>query len=197
MSSQSEGYKTTEIAILFRKHCQISEFQINCLFNIYPAYTMVFLFFFLLSLAASFAKAQTTPITGGLSIQNNCQDETVYYWSIGGSVGPRHAIEYGHGYGEYFYVDPVSHGVTIALSKNPDGINNGSPVLNIQYNVDIDDGHQAVWYELVTVNGSPFEGHSVWLRGDSCPEIRWEEGVKLRDELRQCFVLAQPILYLC
>jgi hypothetical protein len=156
-----------------------------------------FFFFLLLNLAAPFARAQTTPITGGLSIQNNCQGDTVYYWSIGGSVGPRHTIEYGHGYGEYFYVDPISHGVTIALSKNPDGINDGSPVLNIQYNVDIKDGHQTVWYELVTVNGSPFEGHSVWLRGDNCPEIRWEEGVKTKEELRQCFVLAQPILFLC
>ncbi|KAF2704414.1 hypothetical protein K504DRAFT_461176 [Pleomassaria siparia CBS 279.74] len=153
----------------------------------------VFLSFLVLGLNTLFAHAQ---ITGGVSIINHCAD-TVYIWSISSTVGPSQTIPPTGYFGENFRTDPISGGITLAMSKDPDGINNGSPQFNFQYIVDIANGNQAVWYEFASLRGSPFEGQRVWVGGDACPVIDWKEGVKVTDTLKACFINAEMLLYLC
>ncbi|KAF2277169.1 uncharacterized protein EI97DRAFT_354090, partial [Westerdykella ornata] len=125
-------------------------------------------------LTAAFSSAQ---YLGSFYISNNCP-ETVYVWSTADTIGPMQTLKTGQHFIEYAHRNPqTGTGITVFISKDPDGLTNGSPLLLLAYSVDPTEQDNArIWYELDTLRGSPFEGQKVWLGGDACPEIRWEDG---------------------
>ncbi|KAF2178244.1 hypothetical protein K469DRAFT_530981, partial [Zopfia rhizophila CBS 207.26] len=117
-------------------------------------------------------------------IFNHC-GQNLYVWSIRAVVNGPHTLASNGRFGEIFHRDAKSGAITVAISKDANGIYNGCPQLNLRYVVDAD--CKKLWYDLNSVNGFPFEGKKVVLEGDSCPEISWPEGVRLAtDTLEVC-----------
>jgi hypothetical protein len=115
-----------------------------------------------------------------LIIQNNCTDP-IYIWSIGSTISKSNTLKPRSYYTEEFRKDEKTGvGIAIAITKAADGIFHSSPQLNVQYS--IDDMDKGLWYDLATVNGSPFKGSVVHLTGDGCEEILWPDGTKPKEQ---------------
>lgn len=116
---------------------------------------------------------------GTIMIQNSCTDP-VYIWSIGSKISKSSTLKPRSYYTEEFHKDEKTGvGIAIAITKAADGIFHSSPQLNVQYS--IDDKDQGLWYDLATVNGSPFAGSVVHLTGEGCEEILWPDGTKPKE----------------
>ncbi|PYI28077.1 putative BYS1 domain protein [Aspergillus indologenus CBS 114.80] len=111
---------------------------------------------------------------GNAVVTNNC-NTPIYLWSVGGSVGPRQTIQPGASYTEALHYDPASGGVSLKITKTPDGLYDGSPQLNYAYTLD----GAKTWYDLSSVFGDAFAGSvlSVKPSDTACPKICWPNGV--------------------
>ncbi|OJJ43997.1 hypothetical protein ASPZODRAFT_72715 [Penicilliopsis zonata CBS 506.65] len=121
--------------------------------------------------------AALTPLAaavGSAVVVNKCAD-TVYLWSVGGSVGPEQTLASGDEWSEEFYYDSTSGGVTIKITRGSDGLYDGSAQTDFAYTLDGD----TIWYDLSDVFGDPFSGHAVLQAPSdtSCPSNCWSDGV--------------------
>ena len=120
-----------------------------------------------------------TPITyalGNAVVTNNCPDP-VYLWSVGSSVGPKQTIEHGANYTEPFRHDSTTGGIALKITRNDNGLYDGSAQMTYSYT--LDSGDARVWYDLSDVFGDPFSGEAVVVKPEDggCRSICWPEGV--------------------
>lgn len=117
--------------------------------------------------------APAVSAVGNARVVNRCP-QTVYAWSVGGSVGPRQTLATGQTYSEVLRRDPQSGGISIKISKNADGLYNASPQTHYAYSLD----GANIWYDLSSVFGDAFSGSALNVRPSvtSCPSISWPQG---------------------
>jgi len=111
---------------------------------------------------------------GNARISNNC-DFAVTAWSVGSGIsGPYTLAAHGGSYSEQFRKDPVTGGIALKITKDPNGLYNGSPQTIFAYN--LDGGN--VWYDLSDTFGDAFAGHKLVEKSanPSCPSIVWANG---------------------
>ncbi|KAF2866988.1 hypothetical protein BDV95DRAFT_503845 [Massariosphaeria phaeospora] len=132
---------------------------------------MLFVQFIFAVLFAHFTSADE------ISIYNYCGQD-LYTWETG-SAAPRGPLVLAAGSNVQYYAEQDAVpgvGTVIAISKDPNGINNGAGQLNFQYTLN-DDG--SLWYEMSTNNGEPFKGKRIDATfAPASPPINWPEGVK-------------------
>ncbi|KAL2865024.1 putative BYS1 domain protein [Aspergillus lucknowensis] len=148
-----------------------------------------------LALTSLFALAPLTSAVGSANVTNNCLAK-MYLWSVGGSISDVHTINPGETFSEQFYRDPVSGGVSLKISRKPDGLYDGSPQLNFAYTLD----PSQVWYDLSTVFGSAFKGKilSVASENEDCPTICWPHGEQpAGSQVKTCEPNSDKVLTLC
>lgn len=139
--------------------------------------------------------AQTALAVGNAIVQNNCEDP-IYLWSVGGSVGQQIKIAPGDGYAEAFRHDAASGGVSLKITRNEDGLYDGSAQMNYAYTLDGDN----VWYDLSDVFGDPFQGHAVGIdaNNEGCPGICWPNGVSTGgSQVNVCGADGDVVLTVC
>lgn len=112
---------------------------------------------------------------GNAIVKNHCK-ETVYLWSVGGSIGPEQTLHHGQSYSEKLHYDPQSGGIAIKITTTENGLFNASPQMDYAYTLDGND----IYYDLSDVFGDPFAGHpvSVVSSDENCPGICWPNGVR-------------------
>lgn len=121
--------------------------------------------------------AATTPLVsaaGYARVVNQC-DKDVTLWSVGSEIDGPHTIDAKGGvYGEKFHKDPVTGGIALKITQEPDGLYTGAPQLIYSYSLE---GNQ-VWYDLSAVFGNVFDGKELVEKSDNedCPAIVWEDG---------------------
>ncbi|PKY08661.1 putative BYS1 domain protein [Aspergillus campestris IBT 28561] len=138
--------------------------------------------------------AQATAL-GRAVVHNNCA-EPVYLWSVGGAVGPRQTLHPNEIYSESVRHDAASGGVSLKITRGPDGLWDGSAQTNFAYSLTGD----RVWYDLSNVFGAPFEGDALSVNSDdpSCGNICWADGVNPGgNHVRDCSAEATEVLTLC
>ncbi|KAL2810140.1 hypothetical protein BJX63DRAFT_434543 [Aspergillus granulosus] len=146
----------------------------------------------LLSLAALTPLASAV---GYANVTNNCLAK-MYLWSVGGSIGPVQTINPGETYSEQFHRDPASGGISLKISRKPNGLYDGSPQLNFAYTLD----PTQVWYDLSTVFGTAFQGRilSVSSENEDCPTICWPDGTQpAGSQVKTCEPNSDKVLTLC
>jgi Blastomyces yeast-phase-specific protein len=145
------------------------------------------------ALAPFITQAQTV---GNAVVLNHCPSD-IYAWSVGSSIGPSQTIVSGQNYSETYHRDPVSGGTTIKLTRQPEGLTNGSPQMQFAYSLTND----SIWYDLSDVFGDPFNGDSVDLQpsDNSCLPITWPAGVPPSgpDKVGVCGSTANVVLTVC
>ncbi|KAL4882231.1 hypothetical protein BJY04DRAFT_187440 [Aspergillus karnatakaensis] len=147
---------------------------------------------------AAFTVAALTPLAtavGNARVHNNCP-ATVYLWSVGGSVSQVHTIKSGETFSEQFHRDPTSGGISLKITRQADGLYNGSPQLNFAYTLD----PSQVWYDLSTVFGTAFQGQvlSVTSDNENCPTICWPDGTQpAGSQVKTCEASSDKTLTLC
>ncbi|PLN85483.1 putative BYS1 domain protein [Aspergillus taichungensis] len=138
--------------------------------------------------------AQATAL-GRAVVHNNCPD-TVYLWSVGGAVGPRQTLAPNDIYSESFYHDAASGGVSLKITRSPDGLWDGSAQTNFAYSLTGD----RVWYDLSNVFGAPFADSALSVNSDDpgCGGICWPEGINPGgNHVKDCSAEATEVLTLC
>ncbi|KAL4864516.1 hypothetical protein BDV12DRAFT_176063 [Aspergillus spectabilis] len=141
------------------------------------------------------ALAPLASAIGNAKVHNNCL-ATVYLWSVGGSVSQVHTIKPGETFSEQFHRDPTSGGISLKITRQPDGLYNGSPQLNFAYTLD----PTQVWYDLSTVFGTAFRGRVLSVSSDNedCPTICWPDGVQpAGSQVKTCEPTSDKTLTLC
>lgn len=152
------------------------------------------------SLPALSALAALTPLAaaaGSAIVENQCKD-TVYLWSVGGSMGDRQDIKAGGIYSEEIHRDPVSGGVALKITTTEGGLFDGSPQLNYAYTLS-EDGSR-VFYDLSNVFGNAFEGDAVIVEPSKkeCGVIDWPNGTPSDgSQVKDCESSADIRLTLC
>ncbi|KAL1974431.1 hypothetical protein VTN31DRAFT_4635 [Thermomyces dupontii] len=128
----------------------------------------------LTSLVAAAAGLVGLAAAGDAIVHNSCE-ESVYLWSVGGSIGERHEVKPGEEWSEEIHRDPSSGGVAIKITRGPDGLFDGSPQLIFAYTLE----DPTLWYDLSTVFGDAFAGSPVTLSPskEECGVIHWPDGV--------------------
>lgn len=129
----------------------------------------------LIALAAA-ALSLLSPAYGlGHAIVRNRCNYPVYLWSVGSEVGPQHTLQSNQGYSEQLRHDEKTGGITIKISREKDGLWNGSPQLDFGYTVE---GNN-VWYAIGDVNGDPFANKTVSVTSSNpnCESIVWKDGI--------------------
>jgi hypothetical protein len=132
---------------------------------------------------------------GSAKVTNNCLAK-MYLWSVGGSISQVHTINPGQSYSEQFHRDPASGGISLKISRRPNGLYDGSPQLNFAYTLD----PNQVWYDLSTVFGTAFQGKilSVSSENEDCPTICWPTGTQpAGSQVKTCEPNSDQILTLC
>jgi hypothetical protein len=121
----------------------------------------------------SISNAQN-PAVGNAIVMNNCTD-SIYLWSVDSSVGPRQVIASNATYTEPFRRDLSSGGVTLKITREPQGLYDGSPQTDFAYSLD---NNTKVWYDMSDVFGDPFKGNAVVVQPSepSCNTINWTNG---------------------
>jgi hypothetical protein len=122
-----------------------------------------------LALAAPLVSA-----VGQARVVNNCDFEATV-WSVGSAVSEPNTLDAAGGeYSETFRRDPVTGGVSLKVTVEPDGLYTGAPQLNYAYSLD----PGQIWYDLSSVFGDAFGGHRLVVGSakETCPEIVWEDG---------------------
>ncbi|KAL1991561.1 hypothetical protein VTN49DRAFT_4869 [Thermomyces lanuginosus] len=148
----------------------------------------------LTSLIAAAAGFVGLAAAGDAIVHNGCE-ESVWLWSVGGSIGERHEVKPGEEWSEEIHRDPASGGVAIKITRGPDGIYDGSPELILAYTLE----EPRLWYDLSTVYGSPFEGSplTVTPSKEECDVIHWPEGVPPGPNVKTCSSDIDLALTLC
>ena len=147
------------------------------------------------TLATTLGLAAQAAAVGRAVVHNNCPD-TVYLWSVGGAVGPRQTLLPNDVYSESFYHDAASGGVSLKITRGPDGLWDGSAQTNFAYSLTGDQ----VWYDLSNVFGAPFEGSTLSVKSDdpNCGGICFPEGLTLSgNDVKVCSAEANEVLTLC
>ncbi|RAL11156.1 putative BYS1 domain protein [Aspergillus homomorphus CBS 101889] len=132
---------------------------------------------------------------GNAVVTNNC-NVPIYLWSVGGSVGPKQTIQPGASYSEALHYDSASGGVSLKITKTPNGLYDGSPQLNYAYTLD----GSKTWYDMSSVFGDPFAGSVVAIKPSdtSCPKICWSNGVNPGgSQVKTCQTGSNEVLTVC
>ncbi|CRG84100.1 hypothetical protein PISL3812_01433 [Talaromyces islandicus] len=118
-----------------------------------------------------------THAVGNAIILNNCNETTVYVWSVGSSIGKTQTLHRGENFTEEFHYDSTSGGITLKLTTERGGIYQNSPETDYSYTLDTNT--TSVWYDISDVNGDPFANNTVALIPDSdaCESFVWQDGV--------------------
>ena len=139
--------------------------------------------------------APLTTALGTARVTNNC-DFNVTLWSVGSSVNGPLTYSTGESYQEEFFRDPITGGMAIKITRDEDGLYNGSPQLIFSYTLD----PGQVWYDLSTVFGEAFEGHKLVVASakEDCPQIVWEDGtLPAGSQVKDCTSDEDVTLTLC
>ncbi|KAH7309051.1 hypothetical protein B0I35DRAFT_482792 [Stachybotrys elegans] len=121
--------------------------------------------------------ALASPLVSALGkarVVNNCNFDATA-WSVDSKIkGPYTLKAKGGKYEETFHRDPVTGGIAIKLTRDPNGLYTGAPQLNFAYSLD---GSQ-VWYDLSSVFGDAFPGSKLVEKSanNNCPAIVWPTG---------------------
>lgn len=152
-------------------------------------------FSFVAAISSLAALAPLVRAVGDAVVVNHCP-ETVYLWSVGGSVGPEQTIPSGHSYHETFHYDPASGGIAIKITRTVNGLYDGSPQMDFAYTLD----GNGIWYDLSDVFGDPFSGSIVSVKPSqtTCPSICWPQGVSPGgSQVKVCQASSNVTLTLC
>jgi hypothetical protein len=109
-----------------------------------------------LTLAGLAAFAPIAQALGSAKVTNKCQN-SVYLWSVGSSAGDVQTIAPGGTYSEVYRDDNGSGGISLKITREKDGLYNGSPQTIFAYSLD---GNN-IWYDLSDVFGDAFQGSKV------------------------------------
>ncbi|EER23737.1 hypothetical protein D8B26_001874 [Coccidioides posadasii str. Silveira] len=148
-----------------------------------------------LLLAAFAATTALAGSAGNAIVENHCPF-TVFLWSVGGSIGPKHVLKQGGVYSEKIHRDPQSGGIAIKITRVDDGIFNNSPQTNFAYSLT----DTRVFYDLSDVFGDPFSGSKVLLdpSDPNCADICWPNGIPPSgSQVRDCNAGTDLKLTLC
>ena len=121
--------------------------------------------------------ALASPLVSALGkarVVNNCNFQATV-WSVDSKInGPYTLKAKGGKYEETFHRDPVTGGIALKVTRDPNGLYNGAPQLNYAYSLD---GSQ-VWYDLSSVFGDAFPGSKLVEKSanSKCPAIVWPTG---------------------
>ncbi|KAL4914463.1 hypothetical protein BDW62DRAFT_190380 [Aspergillus aurantiobrunneus] len=132
---------------------------------------------------------------GNAQVHNNCADP-VYVWSVGGSISDVHTVNPGDTFSEQFHRDPTSGGISLKVTRSPNGLYDGSPQLNFAYTLD----PNQVWYDLSTVFGSAFQGEvlTITSNNEECPTICWPDGTQpAGSQVKTCEPASDKTLTVC
>ena len=120
----------------------------------------------------------------------------VYLWSVGQAISSEHNISSNGSYAEVFHIDPVTGGIAIKVTRDPQGLYDGAAQLLFQYSL----AGSTVWYNVADVSGDPFAGKRVAVvpNEESCPSIVWSDGVPpASEQIASCNSAANLVLTLC
>ncbi|KAL1602741.1 hypothetical protein SLS60_006162 [Paraconiothyrium brasiliense] len=117
----------------------------------------------------------------GKAVVKNNGEDTIYVWSVGAEISEKQTVEPGKSWSEKLHTDPTTGGIAIKITTKDEGIFNGAPQQIFAYNL-VDD---AVWYDLSTVDGNPFEGQHITVTNRRNPTIDWPEGTNPGGEFSQ------------
>ena len=142
------------------------------------------------------AAAPLVSAAGYARVENKC-DFPVTLWSVGSEVDGPTTLKAGDGlYGEKFRRDPVTGGIAIKITRDPDGLYTGDPQLIYSYNLE----GTKVWYDLSAVFGDAFPGHKLVEKSanKNCPAIVWPDGTPPKgSQVKNCNSKNHVTLTLC
>lgn len=119
----------------------------------------------------------TANTTAGTAIIHNSCAYPLYLWTVGSQISPQHTIAPSHQHREPYRHDPLSGGIAMKVTTQPDGLFSGKPQTIFAYNLNHNESR--VWYDISDVFGDPFEGSSVQVQ-PATPEVHWTDGVPPR-----------------
>lgn len=119
----------------------------------------------------------TANTTAGTAIIQNACAYPLYLWTVGSQISPQHTIAPSHQHREPYRHDPLSGGIAMKVTTQPDGLFSGKPQTIFAYNLNRHESR--VWYDISDVFGDPFEGSSVQVQ-PATPEVHWTDGVPPR-----------------
>ena len=117
-------------------------------------------------------------------------------WSVGSAVSQAYTLAQGAAYSEPFRKDPVTGGIAIKITKDPNGLYNGSPQTIFAYSLD----GATIWYDLSDTFGDAFAGNklSVSSTNTACPAIVWASGTPpAGSQVKACDSAHDVTLTLC
>ncbi|RDW92851.1 putative BYS1 domain protein [Aspergillus mulundensis] len=141
------------------------------------------------------ALAPLASAVGNAKVHNNCA-APFYIWSVGSSVSAVHKINPGETFSEQFHRDATTGGIALKITRQSNGLYNGSPQLNFAYTLD----PSQVWYDLSTIFGTDFQGQvlTVTSENDACPTICWPDGTQpAGSQTKTCEPASDQTLTLC
>lgn len=142
------------------------------------------------------ALATVASAVGKARIVNECAMPFTI-WSVGNDIaGPWKVDGRGGVFEEEFRRDPISGGIALKLTGQPDGLYTGKPEIIFAYTLDGDN----VWFDLSDLYGDLLNGAELVAASSrtECQEIRWEQGVPpAGSQVKQCRSDADVTLTLC
>ncbi|KAK3328248.1 Bys1 family protein [Cercophora scortea] len=128
----------------------------------------------LITLITLAAAAPLASAVGNARVVNKC-NFAVTLWSVGSNIAGPYAIGANGGtYSEPFVKDPVTGGMALKITVDPNGLYTGAPQTIFAYSLD----NANIWYDLSDVFGDAFAGKKLVeaSANTACPSIVWPNG---------------------
>ncbi|KAK3685174.1 Bys1 family protein [Podospora appendiculata] len=128
----------------------------------------------LITLITLAAAAPLASAVGNARVANKC-NFAVTLWSVGSNVaGPYTISANGGTYSEPFVKDPVTGGMALKMTLDPNGLYTGAPQTIFAYSLD----NANIWYDLSDLFGDAFTGKKLVeaSANAACPSIVWPNG---------------------
>ncbi|PHH62851.1 hypothetical protein CDD81_6651 [Ophiocordyceps australis] len=142
------------------------------------------------------ALAGFSEAVGNARVVNNC-GFPVTLWSVGSYISDPHTLSpRGGSYSEVFTADPRTGGRALKITRQPDGLYNGSPQTIYAYSLSGD----RVFYDLSDVFGDAFAGNKLVEASTdrTCPVITWPNGTPpAGSQVKNCGANSDITLTLC